>query len=88
LDRRTVIKRGLGAGAALLGLLPRTAGAAARHGTPAEHHRHRRVAPAGGRSRAPNILTIIVDQLRAPVWMPPAFGAAAAMPNLAALSAR
>jgi arylsulfatase A-like enzyme len=90
LDRRTVIKRGLAAGATLLGLLPRAGRAEAAHRGPAAHKRPRRHGPASaGRPRQPpNILTIIVDQLRAPVWMPPAFGAAAAMPNLAALRAQ
>ncbi len=88
LDRRTVIKRGLGAGAALLGLLARVDLAEAAHRAPASHGRHHRVARGGRPRQPPNILTIIVDQLRAPVWMPPSFGAAAAMPNLAALRAQ
>ncbi len=37
--------------------------------------------------RAPNILVIVVDQLRTPVWMPAAALPAAVMPNLAALRA-
>jgi arylsulfatase A-like enzyme len=81
-----VIKRGLGAGAALLGLIP-AADAQARHRVPAAH-KPQRVGRAGAPARPPNILTIIVDQLRAPAWMPPSFGPAAAMPNLASLSAK
>jgi arylsulfatase A-like enzyme len=38
-------------------------------------------------ARAPNILVIVVDQLRTPVWMPAAASPAAVMPNLAALRA-
>jgi arylsulfatase A-like enzyme len=48
-------------------------------------HRHGR-----GRTptrRAPNILVILVDQLRTPVWMPAAALPAALMPNLASLRA-
>jgi arylsulfatase A-like enzyme len=44
----------------------------------------------GGRTRlerAPNILVVLVDQLRTPVWMPGAAVPAAVMPNLAALRA-
>jgi arylsulfatase A-like enzyme len=37
--------------------------------------------------RAPNILVIVVDQLRTPVWMPAGALPAAVMPNLAALRA-
>jgi arylsulfatase A-like enzyme len=45
--------------------------------------RHRSRSPR----RAPNILVIVVDQLRAPVWMPAAALVPALMPNLAALRA-
>jgi arylsulfatase A-like enzyme len=37
--------------------------------------------------RAPNLLVIVVDQLRTPVWMPAAALPSALMPNLAALRA-
>jgi arylsulfatase A-like enzyme len=81
-DRRTFLKQGALAGAGLLGL---------RH-----HHahprvrtkRHRRAPGSSPRPDAPNILTVIVDQLRTPVWMPASAPAAAVMPNLAALSQR
>ena len=39
------------------------------------------------RRRAPNILVIVVDQLRTPVWMPAAALPSTLMPNLAALRA-
>ena len=52
--------------------------AGARLGAPWTRH-----APA----RAPNILVVLVDQLRTPVWMPAAALPAAVMPNLAALRA-
>ena len=81
-DRRTFIKQGALASATALGFHP-------HRGRP----RHGR--GAGGtsprppsRPRQPNILTIIVDQLRTPAWMPPAWGPEQAMPNLAALRQR
>ena len=39
----------------------------------------------GGRQRAPNILVVIVDQLRAPQWFQAGALAAGLMPNLARL---
>jgi arylsulfatase A-like enzyme len=80
-DRRTFIKQGALSGAAAFGLGASPARAASRV------HRRRRPFQAR-RSEQPNILTIIVDQLRTPVWMPPAWGPAQAMPNLAALLAQ
>ncbi|HXA54269.1 MAG TPA: sulfatase-like hydrolase/transferase, partial [Solirubrobacteraceae bacterium] len=44
------------------------------------HAAHRRSA-----HRPPNILVLVVDQLRAPVWLPAAATPASVMPNLAAL---
>jgi arylsulfatase A-like enzyme len=81
-DRRSFLKQSALAGASMLGLR--------------SHHRHaptkrdRRHGAAGSspQSRPPNILTIIVDQLRTPVWMPAAWPAASLMPNLAALRQR
>jgi arylsulfatase A-like enzyme len=80
-DRRTFIKQGLlSAGALALGGGTRSPNAR----TPAGHkrtvHRHLR-AP----HRPPNILVILVDQLRTPVWMPLGVSPAALMPNLSAL---
>jgi arylsulfatase A-like enzyme len=81
-DRRTFIKRGALAGASALGFGSDTGGSPAK--------RHRRIASPGSPpgSTPPNILTIIVDQLRTPVWMPSASSSAEAMPNLAALRQR
>ncbi|MGH2864799.1 MAG: sulfatase-like hydrolase/transferase, partial [Solirubrobacteraceae bacterium] len=81
-DRRTFIKQGALAGASLAGLRP-------SHARKRAKHRRRRVSPGHrARASAPNILTIIVDQLRTPVWMPAAAVASSVMPNLEALSAR
>ncbi|HLH15156.1 MAG TPA: sulfatase-like hydrolase/transferase, partial [Solirubrobacteraceae bacterium] len=80
-DRRTFLKHGALAGAALLGLDADPAAALAKR-------RRRVVRPGSTPAPPPNILTIVVDQLRTPAWMPAAWGVAQAMPNLAALSAR
>jgi arylsulfatase A-like enzyme len=80
-DRRTLLKQGALVGASVLGLrsdLTRS---------PAKHHR-RHVPGSSQRPAPPNILTIIVDQLRTPVWMPASSTAASVMPNLAALRQR
>lgn len=78
LSRRTFLHRGALGAAGVLGLPLRQRGRRLREHTRRAHDRARR--------RAPNILTIIVDQLRTPVWMPPAYPPAAVMPNLAALA--
>jgi arylsulfatase A-like enzyme len=87
-DRRTFIKRGALAAASALGAGPHLGGSRAL-GAATKRHR-RRPAPRPGReaSASPNILTIVVDQLRTPVWMPPSTSAAQVMPNLAALRQR
>jgi arylsulfatase A-like enzyme len=46
-------------------------------------HRHGRA--RADRGRPPNILVVLVDQLRTPVWMPPAAQPAVLTPNLLAL---
>ncbi|HUN79248.1 MAG TPA: sulfatase-like hydrolase/transferase [Solirubrobacteraceae bacterium] len=84
-DRRTFIKQGLlGAGALLLGggAGAADAEAARNRGRHARAIRHR---DAGERHRPPNILVIVVDQLRTPVWMPAGVTPATVMPNLASL---
>ena len=81
-DRRTFIKQGALAGASVLGLRSHHAR------PPVEHKRRRGTSEHAARPSAPNILTIVVDQLRTPMWMPPSVTAASVMPNLAALSAR
>jgi arylsulfatase A-like enzyme len=83
-DRRSFIKQGLVAGGALLlgaGGTSGAAGAARSHKRAAQH---RAGAP---RHRPPNILVILVDQLRAPVWLPAGVSHAAIMPALASLRA-
>jgi arylsulfatase A-like enzyme len=80
-DRRTFLKQGLyAAGGLALGMTRRPHG-----GTRAGRGAGRGRGRAGG--RAPNLLVIVVDQLRTPVWMPAAAPPPAVMPNLAALQA-
>jgi hypothetical protein len=82
-DRRTFIKQGLiAAGGLALGAAGGTS-AAARLGHAPQHAAHRRAKHA--RAAPPNILVILVDQLRTPVWMPLGASPATLMPNLAAL---
>ena len=78
-DRRTFIKRGLLAGGSL-------ALAGAGVPTAAQARRPRRVRrKTGAAQRAPNILVILVDQLRAPAWVPASLALDALLPNLASL---
>jgi arylsulfatase A-like enzyme len=81
-DRRTFLKQGLLAGATLAGAttgLPLPAHVTHRH---TSHTRHEGRSSA---ARPPNLLVILVDQLRAPVWVPPSLQLDALLPNLAAL---
>jgi arylsulfatase A-like enzyme len=84
-DRRTFLKQGvLAAGSLALG--SRGGSAPGRPGGRTGSGR----AGSGSRPRAgrpPNILVVLVDQLRTPVWLPPAAQPAALTPNLAALRA-
>ena len=82
-DRRTFIKQGLlAAGGLAFGAAGGTSPSArAKHAPKHGGHRHRKHA----RSAPPNILVILVDQLRTPVWMPQGVAPATVMPNLAAL---
>jgi len=77
-DRRTFIKRGLLAGGSL-------AVAAAGAPTPAQARRAHRVRRSHVHRRPPNILVILVDQLRAPAWVPASLALDTLLPNLAAL---
>jgi arylsulfatase A-like enzyme len=78
-DRRTFLKRGLlAAGSLALGSHRRSAPAAAGS-RPRRHGR--------AQGRAPNLLVILVDQMRTPVWWPPAAVPPAITPNLLALRA-
>ncbi len=78
LDRRTFLKRGALA-AGVLGVPHLGANGATGPQRRGARKRKRR-------RHAPNILTIVVDQLRTPTWMPPASPPAAVMPNLTALA--
>jgi arylsulfatase A-like enzyme len=84
-DRRTFLKRGLLAGGALLSGAGAPTAAQARRLQRPRHQRRGRVRGAGSSSRAPNILVILVDQLRAPAWVPVSLELDALLPNLAAL---
>ncbi|HEY3866432.1 MAG TPA: sulfatase-like hydrolase/transferase [Solirubrobacteraceae bacterium] len=86
-DRRTFLKRGLLAGGALaLAGAEAPAAAQARRSRQGGRPRHARHVPgAGGGRRAPNILVILVDQLRAPAWVPASLVLEALLPNIASL---
>jgi arylsulfatase A-like enzyme len=77
-DRRTFIKRGLLAGSSL-------ALAAAGAPTLAQARRPRGARRSAPARRAPNILVILVDQLRAPAWVPASVALDTLLPNLASL---
>lgn len=79
-SRRTFIKQGaFAAGASALNL----------HGHKRRGHGARHEGGGRGRKRRrPNILMIIVDQMRTPVWMPAGATGAALLPNLTALKRR
>ncbi len=82
-DRRTFIKQGLlAAGGLVLGAAG-SANAPAYAARAPKHAAHRRAKHA--RQGPPNILVILVDQLRTPVWMPLGASPSTLMPNLAAL---
>ena len=85
-DRRTFLKRSLLATGALALGMP--AGAVADAGATAAAHKPKRAARSHAKAhRPPNILVILVDQLRTPVWMPAGVTPATVMPNLQALRA-
>ena len=77
-NRRTFIKRGLLAGGSLT-----LAGAGAPQ--VAQAKRVRRIRRPGAARHSPNILVILVDQLRAPAWVPASLALDALLPNLASL---
>ena len=81
-DRRTFIKQGLfSAGALALG----GTGSRAGRGSTGHRSRHAVQRQHQPRHRPPNILVVLVDQLRTPIWMPAGVLPAALMPNLSAL---
>jgi arylsulfatase A-like enzyme len=85
-DRRTFLKRGLLAGGALaLSAAGAPAAAQARRSQRPRRTSRGRVHGAGGSRRAPNILVILVDQLRAPASVPASPALDALLPNLASL---
>ncbi len=79
-NRRTFLKHGLIAGGAVL--LGAGAGGTQAKRAPKRLAKHPRRA---ARHRPPNILVILVDQLRTPVWLPAGLAHAQLMPALAAL---
>jgi arylsulfatase A-like enzyme len=83
-DRRTFIKHGLLAGSslALAGAGAPVPAQARRTQRPQRSHRVHR---ARGARRSPNILVILVDQLRVPAWLPASLALDALLPNLASL---
>jgi arylsulfatase A-like enzyme len=89
-DRRTFIKQGLlAAGSVLLGSAsrPPAAAPAGRAGRRTAHSYRRRGRRSLSARRPPNILVILVDQLRTPVWLPPAAQLGGLTPNIATLGA-
>jgi arylsulfatase A-like enzyme len=82
-DRRTFIKRGL-LSAGSLALAAGGAGADPS-GAPARAAWRRGRVHRRDPSRAPNILVIVVDQMRAPVWLPPSIHSSSLLPNLSTL---
>jgi arylsulfatase A-like enzyme len=77
-NRRTFIKRGVLTGGSF-------ALAATGAPTPAQARRPRRVRQRRAVRRPPNILVILVDQMRAPAWVPASVALDALLPNLASL---
>jgi arylsulfatase A-like enzyme len=79
-DRRTFIKRGLLAGGSLA-----LAGAGAPTAAQAKRTIRRKLRRSTPTRRSPNILVILVDQLRAPAWVPASLALDALLPSLALL---
>ncbi len=80
LTRRTVIKRGLIAGGALA-----AGGVAVGEWLASQEDSSKSALEAGRGHSAPNILIVLVDQLRTPQWFQNGVPAAGLMPNLARL---
>jgi arylsulfatase A-like enzyme len=79
-DRRTFIKRGLLAAGSLA-----LAGAGAPTAAQAKRTIRRKLRHSAPTRRSPNILVILVDQLRAPTWVPASLALDALLPSLALL---
>jgi arylsulfatase A-like enzyme len=101
IDRRTLLKSGLlaagafaGGGAALAEVIAKQPGSGSGgghphrtggHGDQARHGNGRGNAPGPAKTDRPNILVVMVDQLRTPAWFSATPAAVALMPNLARL---
>ena len=79
-DRRTFIKRGLLTGGSLA-----LAAAGAPTQAQAKRTSRRKVPRSNAARRPPNILVILVDQMRAPAWVPASLQLDALLGNLAVL---
>jgi len=86
-DRRTFIKRGLLA-ASLAAAGARLPAAAQAARGPGARRRSATTRGIAGAKRAPNVLVILVDQMRAPAWVPASVQLDALLPNLALLRER
>ncbi|HEY2570922.1 MAG TPA: hypothetical protein VGI27_05590, partial [Solirubrobacteraceae bacterium] len=87
MDRRTFVKRGVAAGGLLAGAglgIARLADATGDGGQSAAASRVRPT-PLSVDPRHPNILVILVDQMRFPAWFSPTGDGSGLPPNLASL---
>jgi arylsulfatase A-like enzyme len=89
-DRRTFLRRGLLAGGLLAAgtAIGELADAATDSGSQPSVAPRAGAAPSSRAGRAPNILVILVDQLRFPQWIAARTGGSGLPPNIAALSRR
>jgi arylsulfatase A-like enzyme len=87
LNRRAFLKQGLAAGGLLAGggLATELVRAGDRSGTSAAATPHRPAGPARETPRRPNILVVMVDQLRSPTWLAPTSFSGGLLPNLSRL---
>ncbi|HEV2922396.1 MAG TPA: sulfatase-like hydrolase/transferase [Solirubrobacteraceae bacterium] len=88
IDRRTFLRRGLAAGGLLAAgaAIGELADASTDSPSPPNPNVRAGSPPARRAARAPNILVILVDQLRFPQWVAPSTGGNGLPPNLARLS--
>jgi arylsulfatase A-like enzyme len=87
-DRRTFVKRGIATGGLLAGAglgIARLADATEGDGESAAAASRARSAPVSVDPQHPNILVILVDQMRFPAWFSPTGDGSGLPPNLAAL---
>ncbi|HEY5260558.1 MAG TPA: hypothetical protein VIJ33_00420, partial [Solirubrobacteraceae bacterium] len=87
-DRRTFIRRGIVAGGVLtaggLGFADLLSSGHSQI-TQAQHRHESPTRAVAQRERGPNILVVLVDQLRAPQWFPPSSQIDALLSNVARL---